>query len=487
MQLKEILQGLEYTCLQGNTDMQVSDLVYDSRNIEPGCVFVCLRGANVDGHRFVDDAVKKGAAAIVADREINGNSATVILVPDTRAALAEMSAVFFHHPASELITIGLTGTKGKTTVSCMIKSILEKEGYQTGLIGTLGVVIGEEQIKTENTTPESYEVQKYLRKMVDAGCKCVVMEASSLGLKWHRVDGFQFDYGVFTNFSPDHIGKNEHETIEEYLDCKRKLFRQCKVGIFNLDDPACSDMQKGCTCSSKTFGFLEDADFVASNQSLTKRPGYLGVRFDLNGELNLSVDVAIPGGFSVYNALAAIAVCAQLEVSEESILSGLREVKVKGRVEPVPVPGNYTLLIDYAHNAVSMENILKTLREYKPGRLVTMFGAGGNRARGRRYEMGEISGKLSDLSVITADNSRDEDVMDIIADIKVGIHKTDGKYVVIPDRKEAIRYCIEHAKDHDIIVLAGKGHEDYQEIKGIKRHFDEREIIKEILEELKEV
>ena len=487
MQLKEILQGLEYTCLQGNTDMQVSDLVYDSRNVVPGCVFVCLRGANVDGHRFVDDAVKKGAAAIVADREMNGNGAAVILVSDTRVALAEMSAVFFRHPASELITIGLTGTKGKTTVSCMIKSILEKAGYQTGLIGTLGVVIGEEQIKTENTTPESYEVQKYLRKMVDAGCKCVVMEASSLGLKWHRVDGFQFDYGVVTNFSPDHIGKNEHETIEEYLDCKRKLFRQCKVGIFNLDDPACSDMQKGCTCSSKTFGFLEGADFVASNQSLTQRPGYLGVRFDLSGELNLSVDVAIPGGFSVYNALAAIAVCAQLEISEEAILSGLREVKVKGRVEPVPVPGNYTLLIDYAHNAVSMENILKTLREYKPGRLVTMFGAGGNRARGRRYEMGEISGKLSDLSVITADNSRDEDVMDIIADIKVGMHKTDGKYVVIPDRKEAIRYCIEHAEDGDIIVLAGKGHEDYQEIKGVKRHFDEREIIKEILEESKEV
>lgn len=363
----------------------------------------------------------------------------------------------------------------------MVRAILESAGIKTGLIGTNGILIGDELIKTENTTPESYDVQRYLRKMVDAGCRAAVMEASSIGLKDHRVSGFTFDIGLFTNFSPDHIGSNEHKSLEEYRQCKNMLFRQCKTGVINIDDENYPGIIEGHTCSIETYGFSKEAALRAAEERLISRPGYLGVHFELEGQLNYGVDVDIPGKFSVYNALAAIAVCRHFDVGEEAVRKGLNGVKVKGRVESVPVPGHYTLLIDYAHNALAMENILETLREYHPHRLICLFGAGGNRAKSRRYEMGEVSGKMADLSVITADNSRFEDVMDIIEDIKVGIHKTDGKYVVIPDRIQAIKYCIENAEDGDIIVLAGKGHEDYQEIKGIKHHFDEREIVADIL------
>ena len=321
--------------------------------------------------------------------------------------------------------------------------------------------------------------------MVEEGCQCAVMEASSLGLKWHRTDGLVFDYGVFTNFSPDHIGENEHSCLEEYAACKGLLFQSCKLGLVNIDDPACETILKDPTCALETFGFSNpQAQLKGSNEGLIYRPGYLGAHFDVSGAMKLSVDVDIPGKFSAYNAIAAIAVCRHFPVSEQNILDGLNEVKVKGRVESVKVPGNYTLLIDYAHNAVSMENILTTLREYQPHRLVCMFGAGGNRAKSRRYEMGEVSGRLADLTVITEDNSRFENVMDIIQDIQTGMAKTQGKSIVIPNRRDAIRYCIENAQEHDIVVLAGKGHEDYQEIKGVKRHFDEREIVADILKEL---
>ncbi len=486
MKLSKILSGIDYKCTFGSTDIEISDIVYDSRNVKENCVFVCLKGANVDGHNFISDAIEKGAAAIVVSQNVDVQNTSVIYVEDTRKALAKMSAIFFNNPASELITIGITGTKGKTTTSCMIKSIFETAGYKIGLIGTLGIIIGNEKIATNNTTPESYEVQKYLRKMVDAGCKAAVIEASSLGLKWHRVDGFEFNYGIFSNFSADHIGKNEHESLEEYLECKSMLFRKCKFALINKDDKNWENVLKNHTCEFNTYGFSKDADFVASDQSLLSKPGFIGVHFKISGKLNTEIDVPIPGAFSVYNAMAAVCICHEIGISEENIKNGIANVKVKGRVEPVDVPGNYTLLIDYAHNAMSMENILSTLREYNPNRLITLFGAGGNRAKARRYEMGEISGKLSDLSVITEDNSRFEDVMDIIEDIKTGINKTTGKYITIPNRREAIKYCIENAQDGDIIVLAGKGHEDYQEIKGIKYHFDEREVIANILKELSE-
>ncbi|MGN1457833.1 MAG: UDP-N-acetylmuramoyl-L-alanyl-D-glutamate--2,6-diaminopimelate ligase [Acutalibacteraceae bacterium] len=481
MKLEQLLTRLNYTIVSGNTDIEISDVIYDSRKACKDCVFVCLKGANLDSHKFAQNAVDSGAVAVVVSEDIEIHNATIIKVNDTRKALAFMSAEYFGNPAEELTTIGITGTKGKTTTASMIHSILEKGGYKTGIIGTLGIIIGDELIKTANTTPESYEIQQAMRKMIDKGCKCVVMEASSLGLKWHRTDGFIFDYGVFTNFSHDHIGGDEHASMEEYLECKSMLFRQCTTGIINIDDENAENIIKNHTCSVETYGFSENAQLRASDDELISKPGYLGVRFNVSGKLNMTADVDIPGKFTVYNALSAIAVCLHFNLTKEQIFDGLNEVKVKGRVEPVKIPGNFTLLIDYAHNAVSMENILETLREYHPKRLVTLFGAGGNRPRDRRYEMGEISGKLSDLSVITEDNSRFENVMDIIEDIKVGINKTNGKYVVIPDRTDAIRYCIENAQDGDIIVLAGKGHEDYQDKNGKKTHYDEREVIAGII------
>ncbi|MBR2714877.1 MAG: UDP-N-acetylmuramoyl-L-alanyl-D-glutamate--2,6-diaminopimelate ligase [Ruminococcus sp.] len=485
MKLRQLLTQCEHTVLQGSVDKDIVDVIYDSRKVTPGCAFVCLKGFNVDGHKFIPDAIEKGAVALIVEDEYDApDNITVIKTENTRIALAMMSVEYFGHPANELKTIAITGTKGKTTTVAMIRSILEKAGIKTATIGTLGIVIDNQIYKTNNTTPESYEIQQAMRKMVNEGCKAMVIEASSLGLKWHRTDGITFDYGIFTNFSNDHIGKAEHKDIDEYLQCKSILFKQCKIGLINRDDEKWEEVTKAHVCEIETYGFSADADLVAHDDSLIARPGYIGVHFNTTGKKELSVDVAIPGRFSVYNALAAIAVCRHFDLEDKDIINGLNEVKVKGRVESVPVAGNYTILIDYAHNAISMENILTTLKEYKPARLVTMFGAGGDRPKDRRYEMGEVSGRLSDLSVITEDNSRFEDVMDIIKDIKVGLDKTEGKYIIIPNRVEAIRYCIENAKDGDIIVLAGKGHEDYQEIRGVKYHMDEREIIADVFESL---
>ena len=484
MKLIDLLKNCEYTLDSGSLDVNIKDVIYDSRKVVYGCAFVAMKGYNVDGHKFIPDAVERGAVAlIVEDEGVAYDGVTVIRVRDARAALALMSVEFFGRPAEELTTVAVTGTKGKTTTVAMIRSILEGAGVKTGTIGTLGILIGDRIFKTNNTTPESYEIQQAMRRMIDEGCKAMVIEASSLGLKWHRTDGILFDYGIFTNFSSDHIGDSEHKDMAEYLACKSLLFKKCRAGIINIDDESAEAVIEGHTCTIETYGYSEKADLVAHGDELIAKPGFIGVHFNTTGVKDLSVDVAIPGRFSVYNALAAIALCRHFDITDEDILKGLRTVKVKGRVEVVPVPGNYTMLIDYAHNAVSMENVLSTLREYQPRRLITVFGAGGNRPKVRRYEMGEVSGRLSDLSVITEDNSRYEDVMDIITDIKVGLDKTNGRYIIIPNRVEAIRFCIENAKDGDIIVLAGKGHEDYQEIRGVKYHMDEREIIADILDD----
>lgn len=486
MELSKVMNGVNVIKSYGDLGVDITDIAYDSRKVQKGGTFVCLRGADVDGHDYINSAIKNGASVIISEKDINLEGVTVLMVENTRKVLALISANFFNHPAKELTTIGITGTKGKTTTACMIKSIIEKSGSKVGMIGTLGVVIGDKILKTNNTTPESYEIQKNMREMINSGCKSVVMEVSSIGLRDHRVDGFEFDYGIFTNFSEDHIGGNEHKSLEEYLQCKRELFRKCKVGIINKDDAKFDAVLEGHRCRQiKTFGFDEGADLRADDICLVSEPGYIGVKFRVSGDANMQIRVPIPGKFSVYNAMAAIELSKCMDIEDKFIAVGLDNARVKGRVEPVNVEGNYTLLIDYAHNALSMENVLKTLKQYDHNRLITLFGAGGNRSKVRRYEMGEVSGKLSDLSVVTEDNSRYEDVMDIIEDIKIGLNKVNGKYIVIPDRKKAIRYCIENAQDKDIIVLAGKGHEDYQEIKGVRYPFDEREVIKDIISEMK--
>ncbi len=480
---KSLLREITYECVQGSLEKDVSAVVYDSRKVERDCLFICIEGANFDGHDFAVEAAEAGAAVLVVRKELTGipENVTVVRVADTRYAMAFLSAAWFDHPADGMRIIGITGTKGKTTTTYLVKSILENAGYQVGLVGTIEVVIGEEHIPAGNTTPESYLLQEYFRRMRDAGCDAVVMEVSSQGLMLHRTQGFTFDLGIFTNIEPDHIGPNEHRDFEEYMKCKGLLFRQCRVGIANGDDVHFKNVTEGHTCDLETFGFGETNDLRAESVELVKRLGYLGVKFSVKGLMNLEVEVDTPGRFSVYNALTAIAICRHFGVQDENIRKALKEAKVKGRIEMVKVSDEFTLMIDYAHNAMALESLLTTIREYEPKRLVCMFGCGGNRSKLRRYEMGEVSGRLADLTVITSDNPRFEKPQDIIDDIRTGIEKTDGKFIEICDRREAIAYVIHHGQPGDVIVLAGKGHEDYQEIEGKHYSMDERVIIQEIL------
>lgn len=483
--LASLLARLDYEIVQGSAEIEITDLVYDSRKITKGCLFVCIKGTVADGHTFVKEAAEKGAAAVLVQDEVEASKElTVIRTKDTRYGLALVSAAWFHHPAEELKVIGVTGTKGKTTTTYMVKSILENAGYKVGLIGTIEAIIGDEVIPASNTTPESYVIQQYFRKMVEAGCQCVVMEVSSQGLMMHRTAGFTFEIGIFTNIEPDHIGPNEHASFEEYMACKGLLFQQCKTGIVNMDDEHCEKVIEGHTCSIETFGFSPKADLRAVNTELVSRPGYLGVTYQAQGLVNMDVEIDVPGKFSVYNSLTAIAICHHFNVTEEDMKKALKVAKVKGRIEMMKVSDDFTLMIDYAHNAMSLESLLTSLREYQPKRLVCLFGCGGNRSKLRRYEMGEVSGKLADLTIITSDNPRFEEPQAIIDDIKNGMAKTEGSYVEIIDRKEAIKYAIEHGEPGDVIVLAGKGHEDYQEIKGKKYPMDERVLIQEVLQEL---
>ena len=480
--LNQLLERISYTCIQGSIDTEVTDIVNDSRKITPGSLFFCIPGAVTDGHKFAAQAAEQGAAVLVVSKEVEvPETVTVIRVEDPRYAMALIAAAWYDYPAEQIPVIGVTGTKGKTTTTYMIKSILEHAGHQVGLIGTIETIIKEKKIPSSNTTPESVTVQKYLREMADAGCDCAVMEVSSQGLMLHRTAGILFELGLFTNIEPDHIGPNEHASFEEYMECKGRLFRQCKVGIVNVDDPHWKQVLEGYTCRLETVGFSPEASLRAENVHLVNGAGYLGVAYHVSGSMDLDVEIDLPGRFSVYNSLMAIAVCRHFGVADQDILYALKLAKVKGRIELIKVSDDFTLMIDYAHNAMSLESLLTTLKEYNPKRLVCLFGCGGNRSKLRRYEMGEVSGRLADLTIITSDNPRDEEPQAIIDDIKVGIAKTDGKYVEIPDRKEAIAYAIHHGQPGDVIVLAGKGHEDYQEIKGVKHPMDERDLIADIL------
>ncbi|MGN1185116.1 MAG: UDP-N-acetylmuramoyl-L-alanyl-D-glutamate--2,6-diaminopimelate ligase [Oliverpabstia sp.] len=484
MRLLNLLERLEYTCLQGSLDREIAEVIADSRKAKEGSLFICIRGAVVDGHTFASAVAAHGTKAIVVEEPVEVPAdVTVIQVKDSRYAMAVIAAAYYGYPGDQLKVIGITGTKGKTTTTYMVKSILENAGYKVGLIGTIETIIGDTVIPSANTTPESLLVQKYFRQMLDVGCDCAVMEVSSQGLMLHRTAGFQFEIGIFTNIEPDHIGPNEHTSFEHYLECKKMLLRQCKIGIVNRDDEHFEKIIEGHTCTLETYGFSPEADLRAVNPKLVTGKGMLGISYELDGLLHFPVEIDLPGKFSIYNSLTAIAICRHFKVSDENIQKALKVAKVKGRIEMVKVSDEFTLMIDYAHNAMSLESLLTTLREYHPHRLVCLFGCGGNRSRDRRFEMGEVSGRMAELTIITSDNPRNEDPQAIIDDIKTGIEKTDGKYVEIIDRKEAIAYAIHHGEPGDIVVLAGKGHEDYQEIKGKKYPMDERVLIQEILDE----
>ncbi|MBR5420601.1 MAG: UDP-N-acetylmuramoyl-L-alanyl-D-glutamate--2,6-diaminopimelate ligase [Lachnospiraceae bacterium] len=501
--LKELLEDLEceYPARAGDTG--IAALVYDSRSLSAGCLFVAIKGAKFDGHSAIVAAAEAGAAAVLAQEADEAQrkaceeaGCVLVITPDTRLALGVVSAAWFDHPADRLVTIGITGTKGKSSSAILAVAGLRGLGIPCGMIGTIEVDTTQRRIPAKNTTPESYELQSYLAEMLKAGCRAVVMEVSSQGLMMHRTAGMRFTVGVFTNISPDHIGPNEHKDFEDYLHCKSLLFKCCDTACINCDDPHAGDMLKECTARRVwRFGLGEEAELKAEEVQLYTGGGHLGVRFAMKGigEGSIAVEQPFPGRFSVSNILSAMAAshtaakALAVEGTEEEIaerlLEGFRGAVVKGRIELLPVSDSYTLMIDYAHNAMALESLLKTLREYGSGRIVSLFGCGGNRARSRRYEMGEVSGRLADLTVITSDNPRDEEPMDIIADIVEGMKKTDGEYITIPDRKEAIARCIADAKAGDIIVLAGKGHEDYQEIKGVKYPMDERRLVLEILKE----
>ncbi len=484
--IKELVNKLDYTCICGEVGREITQVIYDSRKIVEGCLFICIKGANFNGHDYAKEACDKKAACIVVCEDVNVPeecNTTIIRVDDTRYAMAFISAQWFGNPAEKLNVIGITGTKGKTTTTYLVKSILEQAGKKVGLIGTIETIIGKEHIPANNTTPESYILQETFAKMVDAGLDSVVMEVSSQGLMLHRTQGFVFDIGIFTNLEPDHIGPNEHESFEDYMYCKGLLFKQCKTGIVNCDDKHYKDVIKDHTCKLLTYGLDNEADYKADNMQLIREKGHIGVAFDVTGKTFMQVEIPTPGRFSVYNALTAIAICDQFGVEENAVKAALKQASVKGRIELIKVSNDFTLMIDYAHNAMALESLLGTLKEYEPNRLVSVFGCGGNRSRLRRFEMGEVSGKLADFTIITSDNPRFEEPDEIMNDIETGMKKTDGKYIKIADRKEAIRYAILNGQPGDIIVLAGKGHEDYQEIKGVKYPMDERILIREIMEE----
>lgn len=486
MKFKDWLNDLKYEVLQGSLDEEVDEIVYDSRKARKGAVFVCMKGTKVDSHEFIPAVAKAGSKVFVVEERVPlPQGVTAIYVHNAREALALLSAARFGYPAEKMVTIGVTGTKGKTTTTHMIKAVLEACGKKVGMIGTTGIVIGETVTPTKNTTPESYELHEAFKSMVEAGCQYMVMEVSSQAYKMHRVAGITFDYGLFTNISPDHIGPDEHEDFEEYLFYKSRIFHTCKKGIMNQDDAHFEEVTKDAACELYSFSMdREGTDFKAENIHFVSQPDFVGIEFDVKGRYNLSVRVNIPGRFNVANALAAVSVLSFLDLPKDRVCHGLEHLSVNGRMEIVHTSDKCTVIVDYAHNAISMESLLSTLRDYHPKRLVCVFGCGGNRAKDRRYSMGDSAGRLADFTIITADNSRFEKTEDIIADIRSSIVKTGGEFIEIPDRREAIRYSMEHAKPGDMIAIIGKGHEDYQEMNGVRHHFSDRE---EVLEAAKDL
>lgn len=488
MSLKEWLRGMktDYEVKQGTVEQDVSEVVYDSRKVLEGCVFICIQGSRIDSHDFIPDVTAAGAKVLVVEKTVAvPDDITVIQVPDSRVALAYLSAARFGWPSRQMTMIGITGTKGKTTTAHMMKAMLEAGGKKTGMIGTVGVVIGEQIYKTVNTTPESYDLHRYFAAMAEAGCECCVMEVSSQALKMHRVDGIDFDYGVFTNISPDHIGPDEHEDFDEYLACKKQLFHHCKKALINLDDEHFQAVIKDIPCPWDGYSIREKARFSAGDIHYISEPDFVGIEFTFTDGAEETIRVNLPGKFNVYNALSALTVCSSMNLPGGRMQYALEHLRVDGRMEIVHTSARCCVIIDYAHNAVSMESLLNTLRDYNPKRLVCVFGCGGNRSKDRRYSMGDIAGRMADFSIITADNSRFEKVGDIIADIRGSIEAAHGSYIEIPDRREAIAYSIRNAREGDMIAIIGKGHEDYQEIEGVRYPFLDRAVVQEVIAEMR--
>lgn len=487
MKLRELLEGVACTGIrwpeEEDFDQEITGITSDSREVAAGGMFVCIRGFLADGHEYIDKAVEAGAGAVIVEEMPERHlDAVMIQVEDSREAMAKIAAAWFGHPADRMVMIGLTGTKGKTTTAHMIKKILEEAGKKTGMIGTIGAYIGAEKIPTKNTTPGPYELQEILAQMEREGCTHVVMEVSSQGLKQHRTDGIHFRYGAFLNISPDHIGEGEHADFAEYLSCKKLLFRQSHYGIINLGDAYGKEMLE-LTGHPVTFSRDQGGDYQAHDIRNIWEPGLLGVSFDLDGKESAHMVLNMPGEFNVENALAAISVARTEGIDMETVRAALKKVFVKGRTQLVQDSAHFTnIIIDYAHNALSIESLLHLLKSYHPKRLICVFGGGGNRPRQRRRDLGQAAGKYADLTILTMDNPRFEDMDDINRDIIEGLDVYNGVYQIIPDRKDAIHYVIDHCGKNDIVALIGKGHEEYQDVRGVKYPFSEEQVIREYLQ-----
>lgn len=493
MKLKSVLSGLEGLKVKGSLDISISSIRNDSRSVQEGDMFVAIKGFDVNGHEHIKEAAQNGAKVILAQEDEIEKSVlkelpddiTIVLAKDTRYALAIAACNYYKNPSHKIKLIGVTGTKGKTTTTYMIRDILEKQGVKVGLIGTVASYVGDKKIgNNDNTTPESLRLQEILAKMAEEQCEVVVMEVSSQSLKLSRVAGCEFYMAIFTNLAEDHISEKEHPNMEDYFMSKVELFKMCKTAIINSDDVYSITIPKLVPdCNYTTYGIDNHCDLLAKDITVTNQ--YVDFKAKL-GERNERVKVSIPGRFSVYNSLAAICTCMKLGCTPENIKEALIDIRVPGRSELVNNKKGLTIMIDYAHTPASLEKILGAVKIYTKGRVISVFGCGGDRDKNKRPMMGEASGRVADYTIITSDNPRTEEPNKIVEEIEKGIQKTKGKYECIVNRVEAIRKAIQMANMKDIIVLAGKGHEQYQEINGERHPFDEAQIVNEIIEEMEE-
>lgn len=482
MILKSLLKGLDYEVIKGNEESKVQNIRYDNRKIEQGDAFVCVKGFKVDGHSFIGDVIKKGAKTLIVQEDVSvQEDITIIKVRDTRKALAIMSSNYFGNPKDKLKIIGITGTNGKTTSAFIIKSILEKAGFMTGLIGTIANYIGNKKVDAVRTTPESYELHELFKNMVDAGVEYCVMEVSSHSLELDRVYGVQFEEGIFTNLTRDHL--DFHKTFENYYNAKFKLFERSNHSIINLDDPYGANIvkdieERGVKTKVSTFSIEKESDFKAFEIKSHSN----GSEFKVNLESIEEFSINIPGEYNIYNSLGCIICAYNLNIPMDKIKEGLSDVVIPGRCELVAKEKNlpYSIIIDYAHTPDGLENILSTVKAFTKNRMISVFGCGGDRDKVKRPQMGKIGCELSDIAIITSDNPRSEEPMDIINDIVKPLNY--DNFVIEVNRKEAIRKAMNMALEGDVIVIAGKGHETYQILKDETIHFDEREVVYDILE-----
>ncbi|MCX7902966.1 MAG: UDP-N-acetylmuramoyl-L-alanyl-D-glutamate--2,6-diaminopimelate ligase [Caloramator sp.] len=480
MRLSELILGIDNYALKGN-DVDIKHITYNSKDVKEGSLFICIEGFKTDGHNFAKEAVDRGAKALIVSKDINiDNNVTLVKVKDTRKAMAIIASNFYKKPAEKMKVIGITGTNGKTTSTFMMKSILEACGQKIGLIGTIYNIIGDKVIEAKRTTPESLDLQRMFKEMIDNNCTYCVMEVSSHSLELDRVYGVDFEAGIFTNLTQDHL--DFHKTMENYFKAKLKLFDKTKNAIINIDDAYGKEALSYVKGNIIKFGIDNAADVYAKDIMMSDE----GTKFKLCYASNeIEVNLHLPGKYNVYNALGCAAAALSLGIDINIIKKGLEDLKsVPGRSERIKTKYGFTVIIDYAHTPDGIENILKASREYTKGRLIILFGAGGDRDRTKRPLMGKAAGSFADYCIITSDNPRNEDPEAIIQDIIPGVKETGCPYTVIVDRKEAIKYALMNAKKDDVIVIAGKGHETYQILKDKTIHFDEKEIVNELLQEI---